>query len=75
MRLMLKMIVFTAALLIAGYVGTLWQLTRDQAATIAELKAMGEARVIDCAAAQAVAECATAYPGSKCEITTAEAAK
>ena len=78
-RYIAQMLTLAAAIVGAGYVGTLWQLSKDQSATIverdatiAEYKAMGEQRVIDCSLAQDVAECSAANPGQRC-VTTAGA--
>ena len=71
-RYIVQMLTLAAAIVGAGYVGTLWQLSKDQAATITEYKAMGEQRVIDCSLAQQIAECGAANPGQRC-LTTAGA--
>jgi hypothetical protein len=57
------------AIIAAGYAGTLWQLSRDQAATIAEYKAFGEHMTVDCAAAKLVAECGATNPFGTCSTT------
>ena len=57
------------ALVGLAYAGSLWTTANTKTAALAQCEQMLPNLTIDCAAAQAVAECVVAYPGSKCEVT------
>lgn len=59
-----------------GYAGSLWSSARDltyqavvREAKLAQCEQMLPNLAIDCPLAAQVAQCGTAYPGSKCEVT------
>ena len=70
----LKLLSCGALIIAAGYVGTLWHLSRDQATQLEAIRIEAKQRVIDCAAAELVAKCSAADPFATC-VATAEAAK
>lgn len=58
-----------------GYAGSLWALSREQAAELAVFRAQPAQKIIDCTAAELVATCASADPFATCTATAAEAGK